>query len=351
MGGKHGDLEGFMLPAILGEVRTSWKGRLEDVRAECTRLESALKSAGKGEMSRRRRMAVALTGLVFALSACAGPGEQKKVMMDDQQVLARAGEIVQQTLGAMSPKPTPKRDGRYGAGACLADPGKSDRQQVHISYRLEGVPGSAGRQLVREARDAWVERGFKFTSDTSDGDWSDPGTAVHMATVPDDYWLTISNSVTDRATGDGTAVLTVTSPCYFPTPGESASPSPQALSADGASLQRALGHSSRIHDSLRVRHAAASGAELRTIEHEGATYVHHAWSTEPLPEDRAARAMARAHGYLEGAGWRVRSVPGRLVALNPADEVAAQLARADHGGLNVGITGPTTPVLHGSASV
>ncbi|MFI7358516.1 hypothetical protein ACIBTP_31890 [Streptomyces avidinii] len=177
-------------------------------------------------MSRRWRMAVTLTGLVFALSACAEPGEQKKVMRDDQQVLARAEEIVQQTLGAMSPKPTPKRDGRYGAGACLADPGRGDRQQVHISYRLEGVAGSAGRQLVRQVRDAWVERGYKFTSDTSDGDWSAPGTAVHMATVPDDYWMTISNSVTDRAAGDGTAVLTVTSPCYFPTSGGSSSPSP-----------------------------------------------------------------------------------------------------------------------------
>lgn len=48
-------LEGFMLPAILGEVRTSWKGRLEDVRAECTRLEGSLKSAGKefGEVDTR----------------------------------------------------------------------------------------------------------------------------------------------------------------------------------------------------------------------------------------------------------------------------------------------------------
>ncbi|MEU4731009.1 hypothetical protein [Streptomyces sp. NPDC023588] len=48
-------LEGFMLPAILGEVRTSWKGRLEDVRAECTRLEGSLKTAGKefGEVDHR----------------------------------------------------------------------------------------------------------------------------------------------------------------------------------------------------------------------------------------------------------------------------------------------------------
>ncbi|WP_330298318.1 hypothetical protein [Streptomyces sp. NBC_00503] len=48
-------LEGFMLPAILGEVRTSWKERLEDVRAECTRMEASLRTAGKefGEVDHR----------------------------------------------------------------------------------------------------------------------------------------------------------------------------------------------------------------------------------------------------------------------------------------------------------
>ncbi|MFE2284148.1 hypothetical protein ACFXDJ_08245 [Streptomyces sp. NPDC059443] len=48
-------LEGFMLPAILGEVRTSWKERLEDVRAECARLEASLRTAGKefGEVDHR----------------------------------------------------------------------------------------------------------------------------------------------------------------------------------------------------------------------------------------------------------------------------------------------------------
>ncbi|MEU6759553.1 hypothetical protein [Streptomyces sp. NPDC046685] len=160
----------------------------------------------------------------------------------------------------------------------------------------------------------------------------------------------IQNSVTDQATGDGTAVLTVTSPCYVPTSGGSASPSaqsqPQPLSADEASQQAVLAHSSRIYEALRVRHDAAGGGELRTVENEGATYVHHAWATEPLAEDRAARAVARAQGHFEGAGWQVRGVPGRLVALNPADEVVAQLARADDGGLNVGVTGPATPVVH-----
>ncbi|MGW7459792.1 hypothetical protein [Streptomyces sp. NPDC054797] len=136
--------------------------------------------------------------------------------MNEQQAVARAEEIVQQTLGALSPKPTLQRDGRYGAGACLADHGKSERRQVHISYRLGEVPGSAGRQLVRQARDAWVGVGYEFQSATSDGDWTDPGTSVHMRTVPDDYWMTIQNTVTDQATGDGTAVLTVASPCYVP---------------------------------------------------------------------------------------------------------------------------------------
>ncbi|MGW7451780.1 hypothetical protein [Streptomyces sp. NPDC054787] len=138
------------------------------------------------------------------------------MVLDDQLADARAEEIVQQTRGSLSPKLTLQRDGRYGAGACLADHGKNERRQVHISYRLGEVPGSAGRQLVRQARDAWVGLGYEFQSATSDGDWTDPGTGVHMRTVPDDYWMTVQNSVTDQATGDGTAVLTVTSPCYVP---------------------------------------------------------------------------------------------------------------------------------------
>ncbi|MEW2139724.1 hypothetical protein AB0892_24605 [Streptomyces sp. NPDC005409] len=100
---------------------------------------------------------------------------------------------------------------------------------------------------------------------------------------------------------------------YVPASGGSASPSAQSqpLSADEASQQAVLAHSSRIYDALRVRHDAACRGELRTVENGGATYVHHAWATEPLAEDRAARVMARA----------------------------------DDGGLDVGVTGPATPVV------
>ncbi|MFD9520570.1 hypothetical protein [Streptomyces sp. NPDC059979] len=55
-------LEGFMLPAILGEVRTSWKGRLEDVRAECTRLALSLLPEARAE--RLPHPAVAATAVL-----------------------------------------------------------------------------------------------------------------------------------------------------------------------------------------------------------------------------------------------------------------------------------------------
>ncbi|AJT66208.3 hypothetical protein T261_4565 [Streptomyces lydicus] len=40
-------LEGFLTPAALAEVRTSWEQRLGSIKAECHRLEGALKAAGK----------------------------------------------------------------------------------------------------------------------------------------------------------------------------------------------------------------------------------------------------------------------------------------------------------------
>ncbi|WP_330298317.1 hypothetical protein [Streptomyces sp. NBC_00503] len=273
--------------------------------------------------------------------------------MDDQQAVARAEELVQQALAVMSPKPTPKQDGRYGAGTCLADSGSTDRHQVHISYDFKEVPGSAGRQLVRQVRDAWVALGYKFQDGTSDGDWSDPGATVHMRTASDDYWMTMGNSVTNETTGEGVAYIIVTSPCYVPkTADGSPSPSAQGLSsvtADEASEQRVLAHSSRIYDALRVPHSATAGAQLRTVEDGGATYVHHAWATEPLAADRAARAFERTREYLTGADWRVRTAPGRLVALHPADEVTAQLVSAPDGALQIGVTGPAVPVLRTEA--
>ncbi|MDJ0384154.1 hypothetical protein [Streptomyces sp. G-G2] len=299
-------------------------------------------------MSTRKAMAAMLLGLTLTLTACGGAGNQR-ITMDDQQAITRAEEIAHQALGAMSPKPLPKRDGRYGVGACLADSGPSEREQVHISYRLEGVPGSVSQQLVRQARDAWVAQGYKFKTESGDGDWSKPDPYVSMRTVPDDFWMELEVSVRDKATGDGVAYITVTSPCYFPKSGKTASPPPRALSADDASQQRVLAHSSRIYDALRVPHAPSGATELRTVEDDSATYVHHAWATAPLTEDRAARAMARARAYFEGSGWRVRTVPSRMVALHPADEVVAQLAPGHDGALLVGITGPAVAVLRAEA--
>ncbi|MFE7318480.1 hypothetical protein ACFU7T_36085 [Streptomyces sp. NPDC057555] len=48
-------LEGFMTPAVLNEVRTTWGERLEDVKAECQRLVGTLREAGKsfGEVDAR----------------------------------------------------------------------------------------------------------------------------------------------------------------------------------------------------------------------------------------------------------------------------------------------------------
>ncbi|MEU7063521.1 hypothetical protein [Streptomyces sp. NPDC046161] len=298
--------------------------------------------------------AVSLPALVVTLTACTnevkGP---EKTTMNEQQALSRAEQIVQQAVAGMSPKPRLKQIGSKGAGACLADPsGTSVRDQVEVTYQLVDVPGSAGKQLVRQARDAWAALGYKFQTD---GDWSDPFPDISMRTEPDDFWMSAGNGMVSKETGDGRAYITVTSPCYTK-PTSSPSTSPQAmlpssgeLSSDEASQQHVLAHSSRIHDALRVEADASAGAPLQTVENDGATYVHHAWATEPLAGERAVRAMARGRAFLEDSGWRVRAGSGRLVAMHPTDQTVVQIATSPSGSLRVGVTGPAVPLLRADA--
>ncbi|MFI9060620.1 hypothetical protein ACIGQE_01905 [Streptomyces sp. NPDC053429] len=163
------------------------------------------------------------------------------------------------------------------------------------------------------------------------------------------------NGMVSKETGDGRAYITVTSPCYTK-PTSSPSTSPQAmlpssgeLSSDEASQQHVLAHSSRIYDALRVEADASAGAPLQTVENDGATYVHHAWATEPLAGERAVRAMARGRAFLEDSGWRVRAGSGRLVAMHPTDQTVAQIATSPSGSLRVGVTGPAVPLLRADA--
>ncbi|MGA5319848.1 hypothetical protein ACPCIU_05360 [Streptomyces seoulensis] len=87
-----------------------------------------------------------------------------------------------------------------------------ERVQVRLTYQLTGVPGSVARKLVRQARDAWVKRGYEVQG--KDGDWSDPFPSVSMRTPGDDFWMTALTGVLDKAKGEGLAAVSVTSPCF-----------------------------------------------------------------------------------------------------------------------------------------
>lgn len=77
-------------------------------------------------------------------------------------------------------------------------------------------------------------------------------------------------------------------------------PDPQV---DDPTTRRALGHSSRIYDALRVGSTPTQPGEgLSTVQDESGTSVHHAWSTELLPEDETVRALARTQAYLPERG-------------------------------------------------
>ncbi|MFI8273695.1 hypothetical protein ACIGBH_02090 [Streptomyces sp. NPDC085929] len=163
---------------------------------------------------------VTLLALTATTAACA----RKTADLTEQQARTRAEEIAQQAIAGMSPKPTLQRH-HYSSSGCVTEFGTAKLDQVSVDYRLEGVPPSAARHLVRQTRDAWVAMGYDFQSKDSDGDWSDPAAAVFMHTRPDDFSLSAQNSITDRSTGDGIVYITVRSPCYLK-PTQSPAPSP-----------------------------------------------------------------------------------------------------------------------------
>ncbi|MEW2080702.1 hypothetical protein [Streptomyces sp. NPDC005283] len=192
--------------------------------------------------------------MTVAVTACGLKGDggttRKQVTMDEQQAIDRAEEIINQAVDGMSPKPTLERVGPAAVGPCLAtDHGSDNRVQVVLSYKLTGVPGSQAKNLVRQARDAWVKLGHKFNP--SDGDWSDPFPSVDMRTESDDFWIDATTGVVDRAKGEGLASLGVTSPCFLPPKqsSKSSTADPVALDAlqtDAPAHRRVLDHSSRI---------------------------------------------------------------------------------------------------------
>ncbi|MEV5340732.1 hypothetical protein AB0K93_20005 [Streptomyces sp. NPDC052676] len=219
--------------------------------------------------------------------------------------------------------------------------------QVRLTYQLTGVPGGAAKELVRQARDAWVKRGYKFQS--SDADWSDPFPSVSMRTVPDDFWMTALTGVVDRAKGEGLAAISVTSPCFAADSVATADPATFRTAPDEQAERRALAYSSRIYDALQVPHAPLGEGEGAGTYRDGSqTYAHHSWSTQPLTEEETARAMERVQNYFDGVGWTVRHVPTgagmpALVARNTTDGSVAHVAPSTTGAVRVAVTTPSVP--------
>ncbi|MCX4694425.1 hypothetical protein [Streptomyces sp. NBC_01408] len=161
---------------------------------------------------------LALSVTVTACGADAGDGEApQQVTTNEQQAVDRAEEIIHQAVDAMSPQPTLERFGPATIGPCIArdDSRSDDRLQVTLFYKLTGVPGSEARNLVLQARDAWLKQGYKYNS-SDEEDMSGPFPWVSMRTEPDDFWMEGITGVLDRAKGEGLATLKVISPCFLP---------------------------------------------------------------------------------------------------------------------------------------
>ncbi|MFB7220529.1 hypothetical protein [Streptomyces sp. NPDC056227] len=87
------------------------------------------------------------------------------------------------------------------------------------------------------------------------------------------------------------------------------------------------------------------GEGLSTVQDESGTSVHHTGSTEPLPEDKTVRALARAQAHFQSSEWSVRHVQTRggtpaVVARHPEEGTIAQVAASATGAVRVAVTTP-----------
>ncbi|PWG07544.1 hypothetical protein DF268_42705 [Streptomyces sp. V2] len=300
-------------------------------------------------------MALAGVSLLVAFAALAcgknGTGDSESEgpgKMDERQAIARSEEIIHQAVDRMSPKPTLKRIGTRPLGACLADePGSGkDRVQVRVTYQLTKVPGKQAKSLVRQARDAWVEQGYRFQS--SDADWSAPFPTVDMRTPSDDFWMSAVTGVVDREKGEGLAAISVTSPCFSLESASEADPASLSVPETGHYLeQRVLTYSSRVYDALQVRHEEIPEEEGVSFHRDSeGVYAQHGWSTQPLNGADAVQAIARVRAYFDASGWDTRDVSGSsgnsaLVALKNEDMTIARIVPSGTGALRIDVTAST----------
>ncbi|WP_128977427.1 hypothetical protein [Streptomyces roseicoloratus] len=301
--------------------------------------------------------AAALLAMTLMATACGaqedgpdtGGNAPKQVVMNEQQAIARAEEIIGEAVDGMSPRPTLERMGPAPVGPCLAhdDHRPDDRVQVTLIYKLTGVPGTQAQNLVRQARDAWRKHGY--VNQSGEQDWETDYPAVYMRTKADDFWMNAVTGVLDRARKEGLASLKVTSPCFLPPDKASSAADPAAFEpqdADDPAARRALGHSSRIYDVLRAGSAPAQPGEgLSRVPGGSGAAVHHTWSTPALPEDERLRVVERARAYFAGEGWRVRPLPTAdghpgVVAGHPEEHTVAQVVVSATGTVRVAVTTP-----------
>ncbi|MFE9400520.1 hypothetical protein ACFYNY_01945 [Streptomyces sp. NPDC006530] len=299
-------------------------------------------------------MATTISIMAAGVAACgignsgeSGRTTQNRVgTMDEQQATKRAEEIIHQAVDGMVPKPTLKRIGPAPVGPCLADDNAAatGRRQVGLTYQLTDVPGSAAKQLLRHARDAWVKEGYTFTS--SDADWSVPFPKFFMRTPTDDFWMNGLIGPTNKETGEGIAAISVTSPCFAgaaSTPSGAGPAGYRTSPGTSDAEHRVLGHSSRIYEALGVRHQPGTDDGVSRVEDGADVLVHHTWSTVPLGAEARKGALRRGRDSLGGAGWDVRVLSPQgdeetIVARHPADGSLARVAASADGSVRVAVT-------------
>ncbi|MEU8916778.1 hypothetical protein [Streptomyces nigrescens] len=94
-----------------------------------------------------------------------------------------------------------------------SDGGSKDRIFIERAYRLKGVPGKDGAQLVRQADTAWREQGHIRTSQR---DLQSNFPTVNLRTKDNNFHLYAIAGVLDKNKGESAVTIGVTSACIWP---------------------------------------------------------------------------------------------------------------------------------------
>lgn len=133
-----------------------------------------------------------------------------KSTMTQQHASARAEQILRETAGAITPRPTLETyQPGSGTGPCLVNPNNTSdkRVQVTLTYWLRGISTGDNASVGQQVLHYWKHMGYAVTETRGLGTNSPD---VFAGTPSDDFLISLQTSA------NGAMSIGATSPCIWP---------------------------------------------------------------------------------------------------------------------------------------